>query len=317
MIISFEEKEHIYSLNGDIANISITELLRKHNLAPDYTGVNKKLLADSAKIGTEIHKDLEKVLNVFDYVPETTEGKNFQKWVNENLDAGIGEQMLGYEYNGLSICGTADVMGFLKDGTAIQGDHKITSNVNKEYVAWEISLADYFARKLGNNSINGKCLKWKGATKFVCFHFDKKTGDMEIIELEKISDEEIEKLIQCESEGKIYQRPVLAIDKTFEEQYLLAEKQLYDIQVQYDNATKTVKELRQKLCDLFKEQNIKSWESSSQLLKVTYIAENERVVVDSKKLKANYPLVYGECSKITKAQASVRVTFKKGGSENE
>ena len=40
--------------------------------------------------------------------------------------------------------------------------------------------------------INGKVLKWKGASEFYCFHYDPKTGEMKVYELEKVPDEEIE-----------------------------------------------------------------------------------------------------------------------------
>ena len=46
MIVEFEEKDHIYSVNGDIASISVTELLKKHGLSPNYDGVNKQALRE-------------------------------------------------------------------------------------------------------------------------------------------------------------------------------------------------------------------------------------------------------------------------------
>ena len=97
MIIEFEEKGHVYSVNGEIASISVTELLAKHGLAPDYSGVDKKKLRESSAIGKEVHKDLENVLNVAGYEPKTQQGKQFKEWVEQNLDCGVGEQMLRQE----------------------------------------------------------------------------------------------------------------------------------------------------------------------------------------------------------------------------
>ena len=106
MIVDFEEKGHIYSVNGEIASISVTELLAKHGLAPDYSGISKAKLKESADNGKAVHKDLEDILNVAGYEPKTEQGKHFAEWVKENLDCGVGEQKLGYEYNGLIIAGT-------------------------------------------------------------------------------------------------------------------------------------------------------------------------------------------------------------------
>ena len=100
MIVEFEEKDHIYSVNGDIASISVTELLKKHGLSPNYDGVNKQALRESAEKGKNVHKDLENVLNVANYEPKTEQGKQFAEWVKNNLDCGKGEQMLGFEEDG-------------------------------------------------------------------------------------------------------------------------------------------------------------------------------------------------------------------------
>ena len=63
MEIGFEEKGHIYSINGEIASISVTELLTKHGLAPNYNGTSRAKLKESAEIGKAVHKDLENILN--------------------------------------------------------------------------------------------------------------------------------------------------------------------------------------------------------------------------------------------------------------
>ena len=202
MIVDFEEKGHIYSVNGEIASISVTELLTKHGLSP-YSGVNKAKMKESADVGKEIHKDLEDILNVAGYEPKTEQGKQFAEWVKENLDCGVGEQMLGFESNGLVIAGTADVMAIAKDKTLIIADHKNTSQFHREYVSWQVSILDYFARKLGKEKINGKLLNWKGAKRFICFHYDPKTGKMTAHELNKVADEEIERLIEYVSHEQL------------------------------------------------------------------------------------------------------------------
>ena len=127
MLIEFDEKDHVYSVDGEIASISVTELLAKHGLSPDYSGVKGAVLRAKADEGKRIHKDLENVLNKAKYEPKTAQGKAFKNWVKENLDCAVGEQMLAYEYKGMYIAGTADVIGFTKGGFGIIGDHKNTS----------------------------------------------------------------------------------------------------------------------------------------------------------------------------------------------
>ena len=287
MNIEFQDKGHIYTVNGDIASISVTELLAKHGLAPDYSGVSKAKLKESANKGKAIHKDLENVLNEAHYEPTTEQGKQFKQWVAENLDCGVGEQLLGYEKDGMVIAGTADVMGITKDRTLIIGDHKTTAKLNREYVSWQVSLLDYFARKLGDEKVNGK---------------------MTVERLEKVEDSEIERLLDCEYNNTIYERSCLVIDAELEKQYMQAEANFMAIEKQAKAAQDERDRLRGELLKLFEAQGIKSWDNGKVL--VTYIPPTDRLSVDSKKLKDNYPMVYSECQKLTKVKSQIRVTIR-------
>ena len=44
MVIDFDEANHVYAVNGNIADISVTALLRKHGLAPNYSSAQDKIL---------------------------------------------------------------------------------------------------------------------------------------------------------------------------------------------------------------------------------------------------------------------------------
>lgn len=311
MVIEFEEKDHIYSVNGEIASISVTELLAKHGLAPDYSGINKQKLRESAEKGKEVHKDLENILNESGYEPTTEQGKQFKEWVDKNFDCGVGEQMLGYERDGLIIAGTADVMGISKNRKfVIIGDHKNTAKFHREYVSWQVSLLDYFAKKLGKEKINGKLLNWKGAKEFYCFHYDPKTGAMTVYELDKVPDEEIEKLLDCEYNNTIYERPMLVVDPELEKRYLQAEAQFMAIEVTAKELQARRDEARAELLAVFEKQGIKSWETPNGKLLVTYVAPFDRMSVDSKKLKEKYPQAFTECQKLTKVKASLKVTIR-------
>lgn len=308
MIIDFEEKTHCYSVNGDIASISVTELLKKHQLSPNYGKVSEETLKESAERGKLVHKDLESILNEKNYTPTTKQGEEFKKWVDENLDCGVGEQVLAFNYKGIIIAGTADIMAIAKNKVFIVADHKNTSKFHREYVSWQVSLLDYFARKLGKEKVNGKLLNWPGATRFICFKYDPKTGEMTVYELDKIPDTEIERLLECEYKGEIYQRPLLVIEKDLANQMQEAEMVLMSIETQYEDAKKRATELREQLATLMGEQGIKSYTTPNNLIKVTYIAPSESFRVDSTKLRREYPLVYEKCVKPTKKKGYVTIS---------
>ena len=310
MRIDFEEKEHIYAINGEIASISVTELLAKHKLSPDYSKVKKAKLKESSDKGKAVHKDLEYILNKEDYDPTTEQGKQFKEWVNDNLDCGVGEQMLGSDYKGMLIAGTADVMGFAKDSAPIIGDHKNTAKFHREYVSWQVSLLDYFARKLGDEPINGKPLKWAGAKKFYCWHYDPTNGKMTVYELEKVPDSEIERLIECEYNDEIYQRRELVLDSEMQNKFLTAEEYLIEAQRVLKQAEENAKAIREQMLSIFEQQGITNWKSPNGKIDVTYVAPVDKIIVDSKKLKSDYPQIYDKCQKLSKTKAQLRIKVK-------
>ena len=317
MRIELQEDTHTYIINGDIASISVTELLHKHQLAPDYSGIKVEKMEQSAELGKKIHKDLEDVLNVFEHKPQTEQGKHFQEWVANNLDCGVGEQKLCLDYKGMLIAGTADVMAISKDKQLVVADHKNTSKFQQEYVTWQVSILDYMARKLGKEKVNGKLLNWKGATKFYCFHYNPKSGEMKVHELEKIADEEIERLLECEFTNTIYKRKELAIDDTLKDKFLQAEKVLFEIESQYKQAKANAEAVREELLKKFEEQGIVSWESPNKLVKVTYVAPMDKISVDSTRLKKELPEIYKQYQKLTQQKGYIKITNRSKGDDGD
>lgn len=308
MRIEFETKNHVYSVDGDIAAISVTELLRKHGISPDYSSVPSDVLTASAERGKAIHKDLENVMNENNYDPETDEGKAFAEWAKENLDCGVGEQMVAYDYNGMLVAGTADLIGISKIGEYIVADHKNTSSFYKESVTWQVSILDYFLRKLNGGLVNGKPIHWRGADKFICFHYTE--GKMEVKELEKIPDKEIERLLDAEYRNEIYQRRELVIEDELRLRVMEAEETLISIEKQKKVAEANAKELRSILLREMKRQGIEKW--STDRFTVSYVCGYERNTVDTAKLKKQYPMVYSDCQKISKVSESIKITEKEG-----
>lgn len=313
MRVTLNEKDHVYTVDGEIASISVTELLKKHGLAPDYSGVSAATKEKSAKRGKQVHEDLEKVLNTADYEPKTEQGKQFKEWVSDNLDCGVGEQLLAYVQDGLIIAGTADVLGITKQGELIIGDHKNTAKFAREYVSWQVSIYDYFLRRIGEEKINGRKLSWCGASAFYCFHYNPESGDMTVYTLDKIPDLEIERLLECEKTGEKYERAELAIEPELREKFLAAEERFVLLETETKKAQEERDNLRNELCALMEKQRITSWESPDKRVLVSYIFPTDKIVVDSKKLKERYPNVFTECQKMSHTKAHLRVTVRDEG----
>lgn len=306
MRIDFDEKNHIYRVDGDIAGISVTQLLHKHKLAPDYSGVSKTALKKAATKGKEIHKDIENYINNANCEPTTEEGKQFLEWASKNLDSAIAEQMFAADFNGMLIAGTADIVGFLKDGTPFIADHKTTAKFDREYVSWQVSLLDYLARKCNDTVINGKPFRWTGAKKFFCFHYA--DDGMTVKELTPKTDTEVLALLDAEYHDKIYERHELSITDDLKDCVAKAESELCRIKAEYDAAKKTADNFRAQLVKEMERQGVYSFETDK--VKITYVAPYDRMSVDSTKLRREFPSAYAACMKPTTIKASVRITWR-------
>ena len=311
MNIEFNRKEQTYTVDGAIADVSVTQLLRKHGLAPNYNGINEKVLNAKAEMGTYIHADLEHLINDENYSVETPEGEAFKKYVDKFVDCAAAEQMLAYKFRSMTIAGTADVVGYFKDkekGCFI-ADHKTTANINKEYVSWQTSILDYMLRH--TKEINGRKFNWKGANELLCFHY--KDGDLEVIKLDRIPDEEIERLFGCEYEGVTYTRKLLVLDPEVEMGIEMITNTLSELNARVKQAEAQQKKYKEIILKAMEEQGIKSYKND--VVSITYVGRTQSTGVDTDKLKKCYPKVWEDCMKISNKAAYLKITIK--GEENE
>ena len=61
-MLIFNEDKHEYTLDGKKL-ISVTQLMSKYGLAPDYSNVDPEVLKRKAQRGTLIHKEIEDYLS--------------------------------------------------------------------------------------------------------------------------------------------------------------------------------------------------------------------------------------------------------------
>ena len=316
MYITMDENTHTYFVDGQVADISVTELLHKHGLAPSYDGVDEEVLNAARERGKSVHADIEKYIMADGYEPETREGLAFAHWAEMKTEWALAEQKLAIEWKGKFIACTADLLAVLalEKGpyVSVIADHKTTSRFQREYVSWQVSIYDFIARHIGRQMINDKVFYWQGAEKYLCFLYDK-DGKMEVKECDKIPDSEIERLLDCEANGEIYTRPALVLE---DDMAVALEKAELSV-IETERAAKTAKAqaeaLRAALCAEMERQGIFSWSGTK--IKATYRAGSERVSVDSTRLKKELPEVYEKYTKTSKVKATVVITEK--GEKNE
>ena len=286
--VIFNEETHQYFLNGNEL-ISVTRLLKKHGLAPDYSGVNLDVLNAKAERGSLIHKELE------EYVKNGELG--FTDELNQFIELcekeNINPEKSEFIVNNDIIAGTVDTFGKINDSYYV-GDFKTTSVLHKKSVAWQLSLYAY----LGGLIVD----------KFLAFHFTKE--GLKLVEINAIPVEEVVKLIECEMCGEIYHEPTMDLAKSQNEA-------LYNIQLHLqilDETKKALEEeaktIKQNIMSAMEQNGIKKIDND--FFTITYVEPTTRETIDSKKLKLEMPEIANQYTNISNVGASLRIKIKEG-----
>ncbi|MBR2385699.1 siphovirus Gp157 family protein [bacterium] len=302
--VIFDEEKHLYTAvdaaTGEILNdlVSVTTLLKKHNLSPDYSMVDEAVLNAKAERGKVIHEELEKFINN----NENGFTNELQLFIDKCKEMDITPKLSEFIVHNDEIAGTVDVEGFMTvpgnnpsempEKTFI-GDFKTTATLHKETVAWQLSLYAY----LSGNKYD----------KFLVFHFpDENT--LKVVELKPIAVTEIEKLLQCEKDCEIYEAPSLELTVADSEKIVAIQNELKALDDRKKELEKQEAELKEFLIEKMEETGVK--QIDNELFKITYIAPSQRETLDSARIKKELPEVAATYTKTSLVKASVRITLK-------
>ena len=283
----FDPQTHTYTLDGKDL-ISVTQLMEKHGLSPNYNGVDEDTLKASAERGTLIHKEIENYIKKGE-VGFTDECAEFVTYVRENNIAIKGSEVT---FHNDIVAGTCDLVINSEKGYLIVADIKTTSTLHKESVAWQLSLYAYLS---GNKTMNhGQA-----------FHFSK--DGLKVVDIELKPVEEVEKLLECERKGEIYHQE-LVIEGFELAKFYEAEQIIVKAKEEQKRAEETQKEVYEAILKAMEEQGVKTYETDT--MKITYVAPVKRVTLDTARLKKENPLMAKAYEKETETKASLRITLK-------
>lgn len=295
-MIEFREDTHEYFLDGKKL-ISVTQLMRKHGLAPNYDGVPSDVLKAKSERGTLIHKEIEEYLKNGE-IGFTSELEAFIEHINRNNIHAIESESL--VHNDI-VAGTVDL--FLEEfGEFIIADIKTTATLHKEAVSWQLSIYAYL---LGMS--NGR---W--ANKGAAYHFDK-DGNLKVVPIPLKPNTEILRLLDCERDGTIFEPDGLAVTNTQLAELLEVESLIKRIEEQKKAAEEQAAELRAALMQAMEKNGCTSFENEN--IKITYVAPSTRSSVDTARLKKELPQIAEKYEKISNVKASLRITLKEASNE--
>ena len=186
--VRFDSDTHTYTLDGRELS-GITSLLDRQLFKDKYSGIPDEILQKAAERGTLIHQQCEMADEGFPVVSD--EAINYmllkQKY---NLRHEESEYLVSDNENYASCI---DKVYRYDDNTFFLGDIKTTYKLNKEYVQWQLSIYAHLFEKQN-----------KGAKVSSIFAIWLRGATHQLVEIERIPDEKVEKLLYCDSHGLQY-----------------------------------------------------------------------------------------------------------------
>ena len=294
----FDPLSHTY-LAGDKVLIGVTSLMKKHGLAPDYSGIPEATLMKAAAEGTAIHKEIEDYDNglsvlrtplIEEYIAICREhGLIFAR--NEFLIS--DDELVASSIDG--VYGPENAISLV--------DYKTTQKVHTRSLEWQLGIYKVlFERQTG--------LK---VAKCYCLHIDKKERTIKgLVPIEPVSEAEVDALLLAEKEGRIYidqyEEPSAELVLTDEEltAYVTQQAEIARLKEQIKGIEETLKGLDKRVLDYMLENNLSELQGGGGTFKVK--AAYERASVDVPRLLKLQPGIYEQYKKVTTVAASL--TFK-------
>lgn len=288
--VIFKEEEHEYWL-GDKKLSGITERINEVLYGGNkYAGIPEHIMERARMRGSLIHKEIEEycVNGVLGFTDE------LQKFIE--LQQKHGFKVLANEYT---------VTDFDKYATNIDlilykdkpikdielCDIKTTAELDKKYLSWQLSINAYLLEKIINEPVIRLSTYW--------------TRSGEIIEIERKSNEEVEKFLYGKIDT-IEQR--MPIDQNQAEHFIAIQTQIKGLKQQLAELEAVENEFKQIFMEKMKENGIKSFDLGN--IKITYIEPTTRKSFDTKKFEAEHKELYGQYLKESQVKESLRITIR-------
>lgn len=292
--VTFNEENHTYNMmwvrNGEECSkhlSGITGLLSKHLFPNKYIGVSEDVLMAAAAKGSAIHKALQVYVST-GFVLERYEElcKNFDDFCEVNSITPTESEFLVTDEEELA------TMIDMIDDNGNYYDFKTTYTLDKSYLSWQLSMGAYLGRQ-------------DKTKKLFAIHI--RENNFELIDVDRIPDDKIEKLMESEANGTLYKDDAVATIDT--EALVLLEQTFISLKIQMEDIEEKRKALSELIRVQMQEKGIKSFEAGNLLL--TDVADTSATTFDSKKFKAENPDLAGKYEKTSNRKGYLKITFKK------
>lgn len=294
--IFFDETSHSYLLDDDRLLMGVTELIHKHNLGGvDYSGISSAVLEKAAKIGTELHREIQ------DYL--SGEAIFASELVDEVKRLNL--KFVAAEYPVSDYETVASAIDLVCEGSspdrAILIDIKSTDKYHRRYLEWQLGgYKNMFEAQ--NPGIKVEAL--------YCLHLDKKTRKIRgFYPVDGVTEEEWNGLLDAERNGLIYidenalPDASIAIPEDELQTYVAQANEIAELKAKIKEIEGAMKFCDERLLAYMADNNLDEMAAPGGVFKRKKAYTQTRV--DSSKLQKLFPAVYEKVTKITDVAASL------------
>lgn len=304
--VVFNEDEHNYSIDGKFLS-GITSIISKYICPNKYDNIPAYILERAKEHGSLVHKQLQMEYAAFPVSEPEPEITAWRKLVEYYGIVPVETEYLVSDEN--AIASSIDLVA-RRDATLPNCvdliDYKTTSKLDKEYLAWQLSIYAYLFERQ-NPDLRVDCL--------YAAHLRKDKG--ELFTIDRIADEHVESLLTAyvnHVDTEDWQNPVSfevpEYEVTDEDVELLTMMEAE--QTEIDKLRALLKPHEEKMDDLkarcmFRLREAQSFGFNHGSFKLSRTKDAEYLSVDTAKLKKEFPDVYVKvCTKKTKRAGSIK-----------
>ena len=195
--VIFDPEAHTYSLNG-VSLSGITGMINRQLFPDKYNNVPKDVLEKAAERGRFIHE----VCQTLDDIGCDMGVEEAQNYSGLKLSHGLSYVCSEYLVSDNKHFASCIDKVYKSDKGYSLGDIKTTYKLDKDYLRWQLSIYAYFF-ELNNPELKVDSL----------FGIWLKGHIAELVEIERIPDEVIIRLLECEVNGERFINPYSTPDK--------------------------------------------------------------------------------------------------------
>lgn len=294
--VVFDETAHTYT-NADGKQLSgVTSLLKRQLFSGKYGGISEETLARAAERGNLIHRQIEMYESLGGGETSTPELEAYIKLKEENGFKAVATELLVSDEE--NVASSIDIV-FEKILRVFLVDVKTTSNLDMEYLSWQLSIYKYlFLLKNPTAKVRGLFAIWLPKPQY---------GKPKIVAVEEKPLSWVKDLIETDARGEKYVSPEAALIAEKQQNLVVPQEVISSIS-DLLRAEQVAKDMKERLKDLMEEHGIKKWECEDFV--ATYTPPGKTSKFDSTAFKKDHPDLYEQYVKESDRKASIRTTLR-------